>query len=455
MVQPSGTPHSTAAVIGAGIAGTAAAFRLRAAGFAVTLFEASDRVGGRIQTVRKGDFLMDTGPAGLLSTFRDTLYLITEAGLDDDLVKRPLTVGIRRGDKSHHFDYADAVRTVATTKLVGAGSKVKALKLVRDVYKNADSLGYNTYDDLAALDSETVREYAARRLNDELLKYAVQPLMAGTWDADDEHTSAALLQWTVRNMLRPRVYNLTSGMAALPTTLAGTVDTRLGHAVRNVTDNGGAVEVSYAAPGEGERTETFDACVIATTARPAMDLFPQMDELTTALYSTAAYRSMGTVSLGLSKRPGDPATYFLVPPAEDPDTVAVIADHNKAPGRAPVGKGLITVQLSHDFIQRGADLTDDQLLAHALDRASRYYGDLSGTLEEYTVARWPEAIPALVKGRVRQIAEYRSKINRAARVQFASDLERIPGFNGSVSSANKAAARVVALFDERTQEAIA
>ena len=41
------TQHSTAAVIGGGIAGMAAAYELMKAGFKVTVFETRDRVGGR------------------------------------------------------------------------------------------------------------------------------------------------------------------------------------------------------------------------------------------------------------------------------------------------------------------------------------------------------------------------------------------------------------------------
>jgi protoporphyrinogen oxidase len=445
------TPHSTAAVIGAGIAGTTAAYRLRQAGFATTLFEERDRIGGRIWTVRKGDFLMDLGTAVYQGTYRDAIYLINEIDLCDELVERPVTGGIPRGDQKYYFDYATPVRTALSTKLVSFGSKIKALKLARDIYKNADSLGYNTYDELALIDTETVREYAGRRLNDELLQYLARPLVSGIWVADDADTSAALLHWTVRNMLVPKVHNLATGLAALPEKLASFVETRLSHPVSNVTDNGSAVEVSYSAADGGQRTETFDTCVIATTAQPAMAMYPQMDELTTGLYASARYRRLGSVCLGLSKRPTDRATYFLVPPSEDPDTIAVIADHNKAPGRAPVGKGLLTVLLSHDYLGRSQHLTDDQVLEFALDRAARYHGDLTGILEEHAVVRWPESVPALPKGRFAMIADYRNRIDRSARVQFAGDLDRIPGLNGALVSGNEAASRVAAVFADRVK----
>jgi len=48
-------------IVGGGIAGLACARRLQAHGVRFTLFEAGDRVGGRIRTDRRDGFLLDRG----------------------------------------------------------------------------------------------------------------------------------------------------------------------------------------------------------------------------------------------------------------------------------------------------------------------------------------------------------------------------------------------------------
>jgi cation diffusion facilitator CzcD-associated flavoprotein CzcO len=56
--------RGTVAVVGAGQAGLTAAYRLQQRGFDVTVFEARDRVGGRVWTVRKGDYIVTSPAAG-------------------------------------------------------------------------------------------------------------------------------------------------------------------------------------------------------------------------------------------------------------------------------------------------------------------------------------------------------------------------------------------------------
>jgi oxygen-dependent protoporphyrinogen oxidase len=437
--------HSTAAVIGAGIAGTSAAYKLKKAGFDVTVFEERDRVGGRIWSIQKGDFLMDLGTSAYLGTYKEAIELIHEVGLGREFTTRPALGGFPREGTNHYIDYTKMLSAGFKTKLLSTPAKIKALRMLADVYKVRKSLGYDRYDQLEAVDTETVREYCRRVLNEELLQWLGRPLVSGTWVADDNDTSVALLLWTVRNMLAPNVYNLNSGVVGLPTKLATYVDTRLEHAVSNVTDNGTSVDVTYSEKGGPEKTQSFDTCVIAATAEPAMKMYPQMDDVTTELYANTRYRKLGSICLGLSKRPKSDATYFLVSPHEDPDTIAVISDHIKGGNRAPEGKGLLTVLLSHEYLERTQDLSDEQVLEYAVDRASKYHGyDVGADLEESMTVRWPMSVPTMDKGRFAMISNYHKKIDRGARVQFASDLDRISGLNGGLVSGQQAAARVIA-----------
>src|ERR1019366_9040576 len=69
------------AIIGAGIAGLTAAFYLKRKGVPVTVYEASSRVGGVIQSLRKDGFLAEFGPNTLLETSPKISQLVRDAGL--------------------------------------------------------------------------------------------------------------------------------------------------------------------------------------------------------------------------------------------------------------------------------------------------------------------------------------------------------------------------------------
>jgi protoporphyrinogen/coproporphyrinogen III oxidase len=433
---------ASVAVVGAGIAGLAAAHDLYRAGYRPTVFESRDRVGGRILTVDRGDFRMDLGTAVYLGTYKAAIELIHEIGLGDQFTERDATCVIPRDGRNHYLDLTRPVRAGLATRALTVRDKLTAVKLGATLVRHRASLGYDRYERLAEVDTETTDEYCERVLSRSVRDYLGRPLVSGTWVADPRETSAALLLWTVRNMLVPNVYNLTTGVGGLTDALAAEVGVRCSTPVLDVTDTGPGVEVTAVVDGT-ERTESFDAAVIATTARPALSMYPQMDDNHRTLYETARYRRLGNVALGLSRRPDDPGTFYLVPPSDDPDVTSVVIDHNKAPNRAPEGKGLVTVLLSHDYLERTDDEPDETLLARGVQAAERYLGPLSDDVEEHAEVRWAESVPAIDTGRFKLIAEFTRKVDPTRRVQLASDLDRIPGLNGALVSGREAARRVM------------
>jgi len=81
------------AVIGAGYAGLAAAVELVRAGTPVTLFEANRVAGGRARRVEYRGTMLDNGQHLLLGAYRETLALMRELGVPDNVLLRlPLTL---------------------------------------------------------------------------------------------------------------------------------------------------------------------------------------------------------------------------------------------------------------------------------------------------------------------------------------------------------------------------
>lgn len=75
------------AILGAGIAGLAAAHHLTRHGHQVTVFEAGNRPGGNVRTEEVDGCLVEWGPNGFLDNEPATLELVAELGLGERLVR--------------------------------------------------------------------------------------------------------------------------------------------------------------------------------------------------------------------------------------------------------------------------------------------------------------------------------------------------------------------------------
>lgn len=164
------------AVIGAGITGLSAAVELRGRGAKVTVLEAADRVGGVITTVRRDGFLVEAGPTSLTAT-APLEALIDRLGLGAErLATRPAAKRryIVRGGQL--VALPDGPGSLASTHAISCGAK---FALLREPFVRARR----------DPDDESLADLVRRRLNDEILDYLVNPLIAGIYAGDPERLS--------------------------------------------------------------------------------------------------------------------------------------------------------------------------------------------------------------------------------------------------------------------------
>jgi phytoene desaturase len=98
-------------VIGAGFGGIAAALRMRAKGYAVTLIDRCNNLGGRAQIYEKDGFRHDAGPTVITAPFLlEELFSLFHERMSDHITLIPLTPWYRfiysDGD---HFDYGGSI----------------------------------------------------------------------------------------------------------------------------------------------------------------------------------------------------------------------------------------------------------------------------------------------------------------------------------------------------------
>ena len=168
---------NSVAIIGAGITGLTAAFRLKEKGIPVTVYEASNRAGGVIQSIRQNGYLAECGPNTCLETNPKIGALIRDAGVENRKQYTDPHAESRylvRGGKPIAMPSSPA--GFITTPMFSLGAK---LGVVKEMFIAKSLEGVE----------ESVAEFVTRRLGQEFLDYAINPLVAGIYAGDPKQLS--------------------------------------------------------------------------------------------------------------------------------------------------------------------------------------------------------------------------------------------------------------------------
>ncbi len=429
-----------AAIVGAGLSGLTAGYRLAQAGWDVDVFESDSRPGGRVQTVRAGGYVVDTGAAALGSGYHSYLALAEELGLERHAVA-PF-VAIRRDGYTHLLDMNRMVRSGLRTQLLSLGAKLRMPRLVADVAlaKVRGRLDYAEMSKSAPLDTESAREYAMRVLSEEIDQYLCEPIVRTMLIADTDKVSKVELFSGIGNIFTSKILTLAGGQGRMPEVLAAQLKVHLQTPVTEVRRAGTGVQITHA----GSVAE-YDACVVTCplpeAAAICCDDRPMLDELN----STLDYTRCVSVAVGTTRAPDCPAFLVMLPSSEDPDIALIFLDHNKAADRAPAGHGLLTCLWETGASSRLIGNPDPMLIEHTLATVFSVFPELRGTVEYTHVTRWHRALPLTSIGSYQKIGRLNAALDPLSPIQYAADFMSAAGQNTAVEFGNRAARRVLEL----------
>jgi oxygen-dependent protoporphyrinogen oxidase len=442
---PSDTAKSVA-VVGAGLAGLSAAYRLQEAGWRVRVFESDSRVGGRVKTVRHDGYLIDTG-ATALGAYSPDYYGLAEA-VGAEIVRSSPYIGIFRDGRIHLLCADRLVRSGLTTKVISTRSKLKAARIGVDVVlaKLRGHLDLSDPRKVAPIDNENARDYALRVLNNELDQYLCEPVVRTMLIADTDKVSKVELFAGFANIMSATMSALAGGQGRLPELVADTLDdVQLNTEVQQVADRGDHIEVRYQSAGGATTQDRFDAAVIATPLPIAARICPDRGSLLNPLNESLRYTQAITVAVGTSLVPDCPAMLLQFPSRESPDIALFMLDHNKAADRVPPGHGLFGADWEMDAAAKWMDESDEDIAEHTLASVFRVFPELRGHITFTRVNRWPRALPLTEAGMYRKIGEFTAALDPRDLIQFASDHMSCAGQNTAVEYGTKAARNIVAL----------
>ena len=401
------------AVIGGGVSGLTTAYRLAAAGIDVSVFEASDRLGGKLGTVQVGDLRLEAGADSFVARKPWAVDLCREIGLGDELVSpgaRGAYLWTDRGlvafPKDAPFgipgDVGDVFRWPGLSR---AGRRRAVQDLLRG--KRKDGV------------EETLGGLLRRRLGDEATDLAVAPLLAGLYAGDVDRLSASatfpeLLEWesSQGSLIRGSQATMRAARRGIP----GPMFVKPREGVERLTDTlaaslGDRIVTGTPVGSLAELGDEMRATVLAVPAFEAGRLVRSIAPSTAGELDTITYASTGVVFLVYEE--GTQAalqggTGFVVPRGKAPMTASTWIS-SKWPDPAFGSRAVVRCYVGGVGDEDMVDATDGELV----EACARHLGavvDLPPRPRASSVVRWLRAMPQYEIGHVQRVHKIRETL---------------------------------------------
>ncbi|MEM9185926.1 MAG: protoporphyrinogen oxidase [Planctomycetota bacterium] len=465
--------HPRVAVIGAGITGLAAAVRLadRLPGAELAVFEAADRPGGVLQTVRRGGYLIERSADNFLAKEPWATDFCRRVGIADGLLptdqQRRKALVVRDGrvvpaPQGFVLMQPKRLGTVLRSPVLSWRGKLR-LACEPCIPRRR------------AAGDESVASFARRRLGREAFERLVQPLLAGIYTADPEklsmaatmpqfveqeqsHGSLCRAAWREAReannaaaesesresgaryglFLAPRegIGQLVEAAAAQ---LAPGV-LRVSSPVESITPDDGGWVVAAA----GAAAERFDAVVLTTPAHHAAEVVARASPTLAAKLAEIEYAGCSVVGVAYLRSQVAaelPGFGFVVPAVEGRRVIAVSFSSLKFPGRAPDGQVLMRAFVGGALQPGLAELPDEELHKLVREELRALLGVIGNPLET-EIARWPRGMPQYHLGHLDHVDQIESLVAKLPGLELAGAAYRGVGVPQCIHGGEQAAERV-------------
>ncbi|MCH5672287.1 protoporphyrinogen oxidase [Streptomyces gilvus] len=420
-------------VVGAGIAGLAAAHRLLLRGAGVTVLEASDRVGGKLLPGEIAGVRVDLGAESMLARRPEAVGLAREVGLTDRL-QPPATASASLWTRG-------ALRPMPKGHVMGVPGTADALAGVLSeeglarIGRDADLPRTEVGDDVA------VGEFVAARLGREVVDRLVEPLLGGVYAGDAYRISmrsavpqlfqVARTHTSLTEGVREIQARMAAGQQAGPVFMGieggiGTLPLAVAESVRagggEIVTGAPVTELRRDASGgwrvvAGDRVLRADAVIVAVPAPAAAGLLRAEAPEAAAELAAVEYASMALVTLAYRRSDTalpEGSSGFLVPPVDGRTIKASTFASQKWGWIADEDPDVLVLRTSvgrygeTEILQR-----DDAGLVDVSRQDLKAATGLDATPLETRVTRWTDGLPQYPVGhhaRVTRIREHVAKL---------------------------------------------
>ena len=454
------------AIVGGGVAGLAAAYelsKLRRGGerLQVALYEASGRLGGIVETVREGGFVIEGGPDGWMTEKPWAKELALELGLEDELIYSNDAVRktyVLNDGKLKAIP--DGMRMMVPTDLTALDVSELFSEAAKDAFREEIRRGEELRA-AAPTSDESVAEFVQRHFGVEVLTKIGAPLLSGVFGGD-------VTKLSVRAVMAPFVAmerehgSLIAGLqarkaadkASIFTTLKsglGTLIDRMVAAIPREWIHLGVEVISIRRLADEWMVETsvgeerFDAELVAAPVQIARALMAPLDESAAELMQMEASSAV-VVGFGFDdaeKMQVPPGFGFLVPPGSNNLLLACTFMDQKFDERVPAGGRLIRAFFGGQAAERLMRCGNDETATIARMELARILGPLPEP-RVTVVRRWPLSLPQYGVGHLERMAELDERVRRLEGLRLLGNGYRGVGLPDLIRDARTAAQTLVA-----------
>ena len=362
-------------VVGAGVSGLAAAAELLRLGVEPLVLEAAPRVGGKIRSLRRAGFLMESGPQAFLDRDAVVERLAERLGIADQLIE-PLPAARRRAVALHGrlCDVPTSPPMLWRTPLLSGRAK---LRLLGDLFVPRGSRT-----------DESVAAFARRHFGAEAAERIFAPLMAGMFggDADQlsvgaalpslvgfERTHGSVLVGAIRAAIgapRKRLQTFVGGLEVLTGALGEQLRDQLGLStlVRGLRRTDHGWRVTFEDHGRAVELET-SVVLLACPAHQAAPLLRSLDPGAADALAGISYAPITVAWSSYPERSDALDRYgFLTAPSEPPGLLGAVFASSAFPARAPADRTLLATWVGGARHPELAALDDVKLAAWVASR---------------------------------------------------------------------------------------
>ena len=456
-------------ILGGGIAGLTAAWQLQKLGHDFTLYEATDRLGGPIETVRRDGFTIELGPDGWVTEKPWAAELAQELGLGTELIESNdatrVTWIVQEGAL---VAMPDGMRMMVPGSLASLeGSPLFSAEAIA-AYR-AEPLRAEALQAASPAGDESIATFVERHFGAEVLHKVGAPLLSGVFGGDvaqlsvravmpqfvafeREHGSLVLaMQQAARarggRPPRPVFTTLRGGVGMLIERMTEQIDAAriaLRAEALSVDREGSGWAVSTA---HGEAVH--ERLIVATPAHVTRELLRHVVPATGHLLPGRASSAV-LVAFAFDEEFALPKGFGFLAPAGESAIMAATFTDQKFAGRVPAGGRLLRAFFGGPSESESAHdrRTDEELAQVALAELRRILAASGGySMPEPVltrVRRWPRSLPQYAVGHLERIAELDRAVDAATGLTLLGNAYRGVGLPDLIRDARAAARRVAA-----------